>query len=90
MGKYWAVHPNEMASPQLNARGVAIAGLLREQLLAEGRESEEIKFLFEKLLCDDIVDWLRQQQWDKVQQHVVNVLGWPADFVREILNKVTS
>lgn len=68
----------------------AIAGLLREQLLAEGRESEEIKFLFEKLLCDDIVEWLRQQQWDKVQQHVVNVLGWPADFVREILNKVTS
>lgn len=67
-----------------------IAGLLREQLFAEGRESEEIKFLFEKILCDDIVDWLRQQQWDKVQQHVVNILGWPADFVREILNKVTS
>lgn len=67
-----------------------VAGLLREQLLAEGRESEEIKFLFEKILCDDIVDWLRQQQWDKVQQHVVNILGWPADFVREILNKVTS
>jgi precorrin-2 dehydrogenase/sirohydrochlorin ferrochelatase len=67
-----------------------IAGLLREQLLAEGRESEEIKFLFEKILCDDIVEWLRFRQWGKVQQHVVNMLGWPADFVREILNKVTS
>ena len=67
-----------------------IAGLLREQLLAEGRESEEIKFLFEKILCDDIVEWLRQRQWDKVQQHVKGVLGWPADYVREILDKVTS
>lgn len=67
----------------------AFAGLIREQLLAEGRESEEIKFLFEKILCDDIVVWLRHRQWDMVHQHVEGVLGWPADFVREILNKVT-
>lgn len=67
----------------------AIAGLIREQLLAEGRGSEEIKFLFDKILCDDIVVWLRHRRWDKVQQHVKGVLGWPADFVREILNKVT-
>lgn len=65
-----------------------IAGLLREQLLAEGRESEEIKFLFEKILCEDIVEWLRQRQWDRVQQHVNDVLGWPAGSVWEILNKV--
>lgn len=40
----------------------AFAGLIREQLLAEGRESEEIKFLFEKILCDDIVVWLRDRK----------------------------
>ncbi|NLX17890.1 MAG: bifunctional precorrin-2 dehydrogenase/sirohydrochlorin ferrochelatase [Desulfobulbus sp.] len=65
-----------------------LAGLIRAQLLAEGRRSGEVKLLFEKILCDDIVQWLQQRRWDKVQQHVESILGWPSGMAREILNKV--
>lgn len=67
----------------------ALAGLIRERLLAEGRESKEIQYLFEKILCDDLSQWLQKRQWDTVQQHVTSVLGWPDGLVREILGKVT-
>ncbi|MDY0389600.1 MAG: bifunctional precorrin-2 dehydrogenase/sirohydrochlorin ferrochelatase [Desulfobulbus oligotrophicus] len=67
-----------------------LAGLIRVQLLAEGRESGEVKLLFEKILCDDIVQWLQQQRWSEVQQHVENILGWSPGMVREVLNKVIS
>lgn len=53
----------------------ALAALLRDQILAEEGDSEKTKILFQKILHDDILDWLRERQWGKVQQHLESVLG---------------
>ncbi len=55
----------------------ALAALLRDQILAEEGDSEKTKILFQKILHDDIVDWLRERRWEKIQQHLESVLGRP-------------
>jgi precorrin-2 dehydrogenase/sirohydrochlorin ferrochelatase len=65
----------------------ALAGLIRDQILAEQGDSGQIKILFQKILHDDIVDWLRERRWDKVRQHLESVLGRPVDFDPELLTK---
>jgi precorrin-2 dehydrogenase/sirohydrochlorin ferrochelatase len=61
-----------------------LGALLREQLLAEEEASGNVRNLFQKVLIDDIVDWIREQQWERVQQHLLSVLGQqiPCDWER--------
>lgn len=54
-----------------------LASTLREQLLADEEHCTDLKSLFQKILHDDMVDWLREQRWDRVQQHLESVLGQP-------------
>jgi precorrin-2 dehydrogenase / sirohydrochlorin ferrochelatase len=65
----------------------ALSALLREQILAEEGDSEKTKILFQKILHDDIVDWLRERRWEKIQQHLESVLGRPVGHDLEILIK---
>lgn len=62
-----------------------LAGVLREQILTEGRSSDETKILFQKILHDDIVDWLRARRWDAIRQHLEGVLGRPVGDEVEML-----
>ena len=64
-----------------------LAALLRDQILAEEGDSEQTRMLFQQILHDDIVDWLRERRWDKVQQHLERVLGRPVGFDLETLTK---
>ena len=66
----------------------ALMALLRDRVLAESAESqEEKKILFQKILHDDIVDWLRDRRWDTVQQHLESVFGRPVDLDPGTLTK---
>jgi precorrin-2 dehydrogenase/sirohydrochlorin ferrochelatase len=65
----------------------ALAALLRDQALAEDGDSEQTKILFQKILHDDIVDWLRERRWETIRQHLESVLGRPVGFDLEILTK---
>ena len=65
----------------------ALAALLREQILAEDGDSAKTKILFQKILHDDIVDWLRERRWEKIQQHLESVLGRPVGHDLELLIK---
>jgi precorrin-2 dehydrogenase/sirohydrochlorin ferrochelatase len=65
-----------------------LAALLRVQILAEQRESEATKMLFAQLLHDDIILWIRNQQWERIQQHIKHVLGRPLGCaLTSLLNK---
>ena len=65
----------------------ALAALLRDQALAEDGDAEQTKILFQKILHDDIVDWLRERRWETIRQHLESVLGRPVGFDLEILTK---
>ncbi|MCL2458176.1 MAG: bifunctional precorrin-2 dehydrogenase/sirohydrochlorin ferrochelatase [Desulfobulbus sp.] len=65
----------------------AFAALLREQILAEELDSDQTRELFQQLLHDDIVDWLRDRRWDDVRRHVEKVMGRPVPFDPESLLK---
>lgn len=65
----------------------ALAARLREQILAEEPDSERTRMLFQQLLHDDLVDWLRERRWDAVRRHVEHVLGRPVDFDPASLTK---
>lgn len=55
----------------------ALVGQLREQILREASSDVDKKILFQKILCDDIVEWLRERQWERIQRHLESVLGRP-------------
>jgi precorrin-2 dehydrogenase / sirohydrochlorin ferrochelatase len=65
----------------------SLAALLRQQILVEEGESAKTKILFQKILHDDIVDWLRERRWEKIQQHLESVLGRPVGHELEALIK---
>ena len=70
------------------AQLTALASLLRDRVLAEDELShEEKKILFQKILHDDMVDWLRDRHWDRIQQHLQSVFGQPVDIDMETLTK---
>jgi len=54
---------------------LATLGALRPLVLNLKRPHEENKQLFEQLLHDDMVFWIRDNQWDKVLDHLRKVLG---------------
>lgn len=72
------------------AQLTALMAMVRDRILVEEvGGSQEKKILFQKILHDDIVDWLRTRRWDRVQQHLQNVLGRPVDLDLRAITKET-
>lgn len=70
------------------AQLTALMALLRDRILqAEEGSYAEKKILFQKILHDDIVKWLRTGRWDKIQQHLHTVLGRTVDVDLKALTK---
>ena len=65
-----------------------LLSVLRDRILAEeGLSHEEKKILFQKILHDDMVDWLRDRRWVKIRNHLESVLGRPVDLDLKTLAK---
>lgn len=70
------------------AQLAALMAMLRDRILTEEDGTyEEKKVLFQKILHDDIVDWLRARRWDRIQSHLGSVLDRPVDFDLKALTK---
>lgn len=48
---------------------------VRKQVLAGTANQRDKRILFQKILDDDILGWIKQGQWDKVEAHIKKVLG---------------
>ncbi len=57
-----------------------LMGQLRREVIAAAPTSAERKILFQNILHDDIVEWIRDGRWDRVQDHLQKVLGPDMDF----------
>ena len=62
-------------------------GAVRGEILQQAFTDAEKKILFQKILRDDIVLWLRERQWTKVRQHLEEVIGRPLGRDLEVLFK---
>ncbi len=51
-----------------------IVNQVRLQVLEEDMSTQDKKNLFQNLLHPDIVQWIREDQWDKVQEHFSKIL----------------
>lgn len=54
---------------------VEVMGLLRAEVLRQGRPHAENKIIFTSLLDDHFVDWVRQGRWDQIKKHLTKNLG---------------
>lgn len=54
-----------------------LVGLVRDEILAQAGSESAKKILFQKLLQDDILLWLREGQWDRVRERLESVTGQP-------------
>lgn len=52
-----------------------LMGQLRQQVIAAAARPSDRKILFQNILHDDIVEWIRDGRWDRVRQHLREVLG---------------
>jgi len=52
-----------------------LMGRLRPEIIAAAPTSRERKILFQNILHGDIVEWIRNGRWDRVQEHLATVLG---------------
>jgi len=50
-------------------------GSLRSHVLGQGRKHEENKVVFEQLLHPEMITWVREQSWRRVEEHLCSVLG---------------
>jgi len=57
-----------------------LMGALRAKVIVIGETSDERKILFQNILHEDIVKWIRDGHWDRVQSHLQEVLGSDLDF----------
>lgn len=64
----------------------ALMAMLRDDILME-EDWERKKFFFQRILHDDIVDWIRNNHWDRVRQHLQAVLGRPVEVDPDLLRK---
>ena len=53
---------------------------LREQVLGKEQDCRERKILFQNILHDDIVLWIKHGQWDLLRNHLCAVLGSDPNF----------
>jgi precorrin-2 dehydrogenase/sirohydrochlorin ferrochelatase len=61
-------------------RLLQLMGVLRPQIIAIGESSDQRKILFKKILHDDIIKWIRDGRYDRVQSHLQDVLGSDLHF----------
>ncbi len=54
---------------------VKILGAFRPQILASGLSQPENELLFHKLLLDDMLDWIKERDWSRMENHILSVLG---------------
>lgn len=54
---------------------VNILGALRPQVLASGLSQPENELLFHKLLHDDMLEWIEERDWSRMENHIRSVLG---------------
>ncbi|WP_456387348.1 precorrin-2 dehydrogenase/sirohydrochlorin ferrochelatase family protein [Desulfolithobacter sp.] len=52
-----------------------LVSMVREQVLQGGAGCSARKILFQNILQDDIVTWIRRGDWERVQGHLRNILG---------------
>jgi len=52
-----------------------LMGAIRKKLLAEDHEPEEHKALFEKLICEGMVDMIRENKKESIQELLLKTLG---------------
>ena len=52
-----------------------LVAMVRERVLSDDSSPRERKILFQNILHDDIVAWIREGRWDRLQQHLQKVLG---------------
>ena len=52
-----------------------IMGLLRPDVLKQGRPHEENKIIFGALLHEHFIDWIRQGNWEMIKEHLSRTLG---------------
>ncbi|HFQ90363.1 MAG TPA: bifunctional precorrin-2 dehydrogenase/sirohydrochlorin ferrochelatase [Desulfobulbus sp.] len=52
-----------------------LVAMIRQEVLSDDRSPGERKILFQNILHDDIVSWIREGRWDRLQQHLQEVLG---------------
>jgi len=52
-----------------------IMGLLRPEVLKQGRTHQENKVVFASLLHEHFIDWIREGNSNKIKEHVTSVLG---------------
>ena len=64
-----------------------LMGTIRDQVLGLATSDAEKKILFQKILQGDILLWLRERQWQKVQAHLESVIGRPLGRDLEVLIK---
>ncbi len=57
-----------------------LMGKLRGEVIAAASTSAERKILFQNILHDDIVEWIQNGRWDRVQDHLRKVLGSDMSF----------
>ncbi len=51
-----------------------IMGLLRPDVLKQGRPHEENKIIFATLLHEHFIEWIRQGNWEMIREHVTRTL----------------
>ena len=66
-----------------------LMAVLREQILASNLDCRERKMAFKKILHKDIVDWIAEEQWDLLQDHLRTVLGKDMDIDMSQLGRDT-
>jgi precorrin-2 dehydrogenase / sirohydrochlorin ferrochelatase len=64
----------------------ALMAMLRDDILME-EDWERKKILFQQILHDDIVDWIRDNHWDRIRQHLHTVLGHSVEVDPDSLRK---
>ncbi|MCK4840061.1 MAG: bifunctional precorrin-2 dehydrogenase/sirohydrochlorin ferrochelatase [Desulfobulbaceae bacterium] len=64
----------EMIGPEYGTLA-EIMGLLRPDVLKQGRPHEENKIIFAALLHEHFIDWIRQGNWDMIKEHLIRTLG---------------
>ncbi|MBM9537206.1 bifunctional precorrin-2 dehydrogenase/sirohydrochlorin ferrochelatase [Desulfobulbus alkaliphilus] len=67
----------------------ALMARLRDDILLE-EDGERKKILFQQILHEDIVDWIRDDHWDRIRQHLQAVLGRPVEVDPDLLRKEGS
>ena len=54
---------------------VNILGAIRPEILASGLTQSENEQLFKELLHDDMEEWIKNKEWDSIEEHFRAVLG---------------